>query len=69
MAKKRKIQDLSSYSIQQLRGLVVKTQAELIKLETDLGGGKLKNVHRVKKKRRDLARVKTILREKELEIK
>lgn len=64
--KKKDVQELRNKSIKELRELMRKIQEELVKLRTELGAGKLKNVHQVKLKRRDLARIKTILREKEL---
>ena len=65
--KKKDIQALHDHSVEKLRELLIKAQAELVKLEADLGAGRVKNVHQVKTKRHDLARIKTILREKELE--
>jgi len=64
--KKKDIQELHHKSVKELGELLKKTQKELAQLRTDLGAGKLKDVNQVKKKRHDLARVKTILREKEL---
>lgn len=64
--KKKQIVELHSKSKKELQELMKKTQQELMKLRTDLGAGKLKNVHQIKAKRHDLARVKTIIREKEL---
>jgi len=64
--KRKDIQELHGRSIKELKELMKKTQGELVQLRTDLGAGKLKNVHQIKMKRRDLARIKTIIREKEL---
>lgn len=60
------MQELHTKTIKELRDLVKKTQEELVKLRTDSGAGKLKNVHQIAMKRHDLARIKTIVREKEL---
>lgn len=65
--KRKDIQELHNKSTQELKESMKKTQEELVKLRTDLGAGKLKDVHQIKKKRRDLARIKTIIRKKELE--
>ena len=64
--KTKDIQALQSKNQKELEDLVRQTQAELVKLRVDLGAGKIKDVHAVVNKSRDLARVKTILRGKEL---
>lgn len=64
--KRKDIQELHSKTIKELKESAKKLQKELVQLQTDLGAGKLKNVHQIKTKRRDLAKVKTIIREKEL---
>lgn len=64
--KKKQIVELHSKLVDQLKRLIEKAEEELVKLRIDLGAGKLKDIHQVKKKRRDLARIKTILKEKEL---
>lgn len=64
--KRKDIQELHNKSIKELRDLMKKIQKELIRLRTDLGAGKLKNINQIKAKRHSLARVKTIIREMEL---
>lgn len=64
--KKKELQELHHKSIKELEELVQKTQIELVKLRVELGAGKLKDTQAVNKKRHDFARLKTILREKEL---
>lgn len=64
--KKKELKDLHNQSTTALAGLIKKTQAELVKLKMDLQAGRLKNVHLVSQKRQNLARIKTILQEKEL---
>jgi len=64
--KRQEIKELHSQSKKQLFALQRKVQAELVKLRAELAAGKLKDVHQLKKKRRDLARIKTIISEKEL---
>ena len=46
--------------------MISKAQAELAKLRVEKAAGKLKNVHLVGQKRRDLAKLKTALTQKEL---
>jgi len=64
--KKSKVKELQTKSPTELNELIKKTQEEQVKLKMDLGVGRLKNVHLLAQKRRDLARMKTILREMEL---
>lgn len=64
--KKKQLEELHGKTIKELKDLAKKTQEELVKLRTDLGAGKLKNVNQIKFKRHDLARIKTIIKEKEL---
>lgn len=46
--------------------MINKTKAELAKLRVEKAAGKIKNVHLIGKKRQALARLKTALRQKEL---
>lgn len=64
--KKKEISQLHTKSSQELKSLIKKMEEELVKMRIDLKSGKLKDVRAVLKKRRDLARVKTVLGEKEL---
>lgn len=64
--KKTKEQKLIDKPIIELKKLLRETQAEWFKLKMDLRVGKLKDVHAPKKKRKEIARIKTIIREKEL---
>jgi ribosomal protein L29 len=64
--KTKQIKQLTTKAIGELEKMVVKTEAELVAIQTDLGSGKVKNVSQLKEKKRDLAQVKTILREKQL---
>jgi ribosomal protein L29 len=64
--KKKDIQDLHHKTKGDLQNLMRKTQEELTKLKMDKQAGRLKNVHLPGAKRHDLARIKTVLREKEL---
>lgn len=65
--KKKQLAELHTKDEKELTKMIVDLQTELVKLRTDLGAGKLKDVQQVNKKGRDLARIKTIIKEKELE--
>ncbi len=64
--KKKELKDLHQKTIKELQTLKEKTQEEYLKLKMDKQVGRLKNVHLLDGKRHDLARIKTLLREKEL---
>lgn len=64
--KKRELQELRAKTVKELDELIKKVEEESVKLRVDKKAGKLKNVHQVVKKKHDLARLKTILKEKEL---
>ncbi len=66
--KKKELKELHQKSQQDLQGLMKKTQEELVKLKMDRKAGRLKNVRLPENKRHDLARIKTILKEKELNL-
>ena len=64
--KRKEINQLHTKSSLELKTLIKKMEEELVRMKVDLESGKLKDVRAVLKKRRDLARVKTVLRKKEL---
>lgn len=64
--KKKEISQLHTKTSPELNILIKKMEEELVKMKIDLGSGRLKDVRSVLKKRRDLARVKTVFRQKEL---
>ena len=64
--KQDQIKALHAKTKRELRELIKKTQEELARLKVELGAGRVKDTQAVNKKRHDLARLKTILREKEL---
>jgi large subunit ribosomal protein L29 len=53
-------------TIGELRKLAGQLESDAFQLKFRLGSGQLKQTADIKKKRRDLARVKTVLRQKEL---
>jgi ribosomal protein L29 len=64
--KKKQIRELHDKTEKELKELIRKDKAELVKLRTDLGAGKLKDTQAVNKKRHEVARLYTILQGKEL---
>ena len=64
--KKKELEELRTKTIEELKKLIRKTQEELVRLKIEKKAGKLKDVHQPRKKSDDLARLKTILKEKEL---
>lgn len=64
--KRKEIKDLHHKTLVELKALVTKAADELAKLKIDQKAGKLKNVHLIKQKSHDLARIKTVAKEKEL---
>jgi len=66
MKKTKKDQSLVDKSKAELAGLLKKAQEDWCELKMDLKIGKLKDVHAPKKKRKEIARIKTILREEGL---
>lgn len=64
--KKKDIQELHSKSKSGLKDLIKKVEEELVRIKAEKEAGSLKKIHQIAIKKRDLARLKTILREKEL---
>jgi len=61
-------QDLHIKSKDELLELLEKTEKEWFKLSIDLKMGKLEDVHVARKKRKEIARIKTIIKAKELKV-
>lgn len=61
-----KVRQLIQKSSQELKALLTKKRKELVKVNLDLKMKKIKDVHQKKKMRHDIARILTILREREL---
>ena len=64
--KKKERQELHQKTEAQLQKEITKQEKELVSLRLELKVGKLKNVRQVMSHRHHLARLKTILKEKEL---
>jgi len=64
--KRKDLQELKTKTKKELLELIRKAEEELARLRIEKEAGKLKDVHLVTKKSDDLARLKTILKEMEL---
>lgn len=64
--KKNQLKELQTKTATELGSLLAKGEIELAKLKMDLRAGKLKDVRSLNKKRHDLARMRTILRNQQL---
>ena len=65
--KSKLVKDLAKQTIESLKKLLEEAQTEWFKLRMDLTTGKLKDVHQAKKKRKEIAKIKTFIRMKQLE--
>lgn len=63
--KRKQIDELHQKEVGELKKLLSQAQSELVKLRMDLATKKIKDVHVVAKKGDEIARIKTILKEKE----
>jgi len=63
--KRKDVEKLHQLSVQELREKLIQTRKELIDLRMSEGREKTKDVKIIGKKRDDLARIMTILKEKE----
>ena len=64
--KKKDLAQLREQTIQELKDQISKLQQEVMDLRMQFHLKKLKDVHAMKKKYKDIARIKTILKEREL---
>lgn len=63
-----KVKDIRQFSGNELNGRLLELKAELFNLRFQLATGQLDNPLRISSVRKDIARVKTIIRERELGI-
>jgi ribosomal protein L29 len=63
--KKKEIKEIQGKSVKELRALEKKAREELARLKVELKAGKLKNIGLYITKKVDLARIKTILKERQ----
>ena len=66
--KLKQLKELRDNSIDELKQILKVNQAELVKIKTELTTKKLKNTSLVREKNKDIAQIKTLIREKELKI-
>ena len=64
--KKKEIKEIQSKSVKELQVLDKKAREELARVKVELKAGKLKNTGLYIAKKVDLARIKTILKERQL---
>jgi len=64
--KKKQFEELKTKDLKALREQVKKVDQEIFKLKMDKRTAKLKNISLLGQKKVDLAKIKTIIREKEL---
>jgi len=64
--KRKDLQELRTKTKKELLELIRKAEEELARLRIEKEAGKLRDVHLVTKRSNDLARLKTILKEMEL---
>jgi large subunit ribosomal protein L29 len=68
MVKQMKAKELKNKSVEDLNQSVIDLKTELFNLRFQLATGELDNPMRINKVKKDIARVKTVLRERELNI-
>ena len=64
--KRKEVKELHSKGIPDLRAEIIKKQQDFAKTKVELYAGKIKDTQIMNKLRHDLARLKTVLLEKEL---
>lgn len=62
--KKKELQELKIKEVKELEAMVAKKKDELGGALIDIKAGRTKNVHVARKLRHDIARIKTIIRER-----
>lgn len=63
-----KARELREKTVNELDGVLVDLKSELFNLRFQLATGQLENTSRIKTVKKNIARVKTVLRERELNI-
>ncbi len=66
--KKKELNELKAKSIAELTRKLTELQKEKVNTQLELKMGKLKNVHLIKQKRKEIAKIKTILSLKTLAV-
>jgi len=65
--KRKDLQELRLKQIKELQALLGETESELVKLRMEKHSGELKDTNALRKKRKRIAILKTLIREKELD--
>ena len=68
MVKQLKAKDIREKTVSELNQSLVELKTELFNLRFQLATGELDNPLRISKVKKDIARVKTVIREKELSV-
>lgn len=63
--KGKKLQELRSKKIQELKVLIYEAEKELVKLRMEKASGKLKDISALRQKRKEIAVIKTLIKEKQ----
>ncbi len=63
----RRIEDLHAMDAAELKARLADAEEELANMNFQLGSGQLENTASVKERRRNVARIKTLIRQRELE--
>lgn len=63
--KRKKLQELRSKKIQELKVLIYEAEKELVKLRMEKASGKLKDISALRQKRKEIAVIKTLIKEKQ----
>ena len=66
--KRNQIKEVSQKLLPELRKLLVERQKNLLQLKMEAKSGKIKDIRAISKARDDLARIATMIRQKELEV-
>lgn len=66
--KRKEIKELHQKNKEELKIMLEKTAREIVNLRMEKQSGKLKNISFLNQKKRELARIKTIIKEKEISL-
>jgi ribosomal protein L29 len=64
--KKNEFKQLRDSTLENLKSLVSKGKMEAAKIQLEISRGQTKNLHAYLTKRKDIAKIKTLIKEKEL---
>ena len=64
--RKKDLAELRAKSKEELKKTLKEAEVSLLKVRIDLGAGKTKNVRAISRKKDEIARIKTMMREKEI---